>query len=183
MTAATALLIVDMINTFDFPRGRPLRQAALEIAPRIARLKRRVDAAGGHCIYVNDNFASWNVDFHALVSLALDSPGREIVEHLAPSSCDWHLLKGRHSAFHQTPLQTVLKENGVERVLVSGVSTESCVLATALDAHIHQFDVAVVSDCVASSSAARRSSALTVLRYGEIPVMSAARALGPASRR
>lgn len=178
MSSDTALLIVDMINTFDFPRGRPLRQAALAVAPRIARLKRRVDEAGGRCIYVNDNFAGWNVDFHALVSLALDSPGREVVEPLAPSSCDWHLLKGRHSAFHQTPLQTVLQEHGIGRVLVCGLSTESCVLATALDAHIHHFEVAVVSDCVASSSAARRSSALAVLRYGAIPVMSAARALG-----
>lgn len=177
MNAQTALLIVDMINTFDFPRGRPLRRAALEIAPRIARLKRRVEDRGGRCLYANDNFASWNVDFHALVSLALDSPGRAIVEHLAPSTCDWHLLKSRHSAFHQTPLQTVLQEAGVTRVLVCGVSTESCVLATALDAHIHQFDVAVISDCVASSSEARRTSALTVLRYGEIPVLSAARAL------
>lgn len=172
-----ALLIVDMVSTFDFPRGAPLRRAAHGIAPRLAALKARVKAAGGLCVYANDNFADWSSDFQTLVQLARQSPGRAVLEPIAPDADDAHVLKPRHSAFHQTALHHLLKSRDVARVLVTGVSTESCVLATALDARIRELEVCVVSDCVASSSPARRMHALAVLRHCDIPVRAAARAL------
>jgi nicotinamidase-related amidase len=52
----TALLLIDVINDFDFPRGDELFRQALPIAPNIAELKRRARAAGIPAVYVNDNF-------------------------------------------------------------------------------------------------------------------------------
>lgn len=182
MTERTALLIIDMISPFDFPRGAALRRAALAMAPRLAGLKRRIKKAGGLCVYANDNFADWASDFDALVQLARQSPGREVLEAVQPERDDPHVLKPRHSAFHQTALECVLDAGNIRRVLVTGVTAESCVLATALDARIRELDVAVVSDCVASSSPARRADTLSVLRYGNIPVVTAARALTAPAR-
>ena len=182
MSARTALLIIDMVSPFDFPRGPALRRAALAMAPRLAGLKHRIKRAGGLCVYANDNFADWASDFDALVQLARQSPGGEVLEAVAPEHDDMHVLKPRHSAFHQTALESVLDAEKIDRVLVSGVATESCVLATALDARIRELEVAVISDCVASSSEARRANTLSVLRYGEIPVVSAARAMTAPAR-
>lgn len=182
MSPRTALLIIDMVSPFDFPRGPALQRAALAMAPRLAALKRKIKKAGGRCIYANDNFAGWGHDFNALVELARQSPGRAVLEAVPPEQDDLHVLKPRHSAFHQTALECVLEGEDIRRVLVTGVTAESCVLATALDARIRELDVAVVSDCVASSSASRRADTLSVLRYGEIPVISAARALSAPAR-
>ncbi|MCD9027586.1 cysteine hydrolase [Luteimonas sp. BDR2-5] len=177
MTDAPALLILDMISTFDFPRGDALRRAAIAAAPGIGRLKRRVRRGGGTCIYVNDNFTAWRSEFPALVALARESKAAPILDHLAPDADDDLVLKPRHSAFHQTPLQFILERTGIRRLLITGVSTEACVLATALDARMFAFDVVVVSDCVASSSPRRRSDALAVLRHCEFKVRRAAAAL------
>lgn len=182
VTERTALLIIDMISPFDFPRGAALRRAALTMAPRLAGLKRKVKKAGGLCVYANDNFAGWASDFDALVQLARQSPGRAVLEAVPPERDDFHVLKPRHSAFHQTALECVLDSENIRRLLITGVATESCVLVTALDARIRELDVAVISDCVASSSPSRRADTLAVLRYGEIPVTPAARALTAPAR-
>jgi len=169
-SAPVALLIVDMVGTLDFPRCASLRRAAHYVAPRLAVLKARVEAAGGLCVHANDDFADWCSDFQALVQLARQSPGREVLGPIAPDADDAHVLEPRHSPFHQTALHRLLKAREVSRVLISGVSTESCVLASALDARIRELDVCMVSDCVASSSPARRmnpsrSCATAMFRY------------------
>jgi hypothetical protein len=51
-----ALLLIDVINNFEFPDGEVLLRRALEIAPRLSRLKDRAVTAGVPIIYVNDNF-------------------------------------------------------------------------------------------------------------------------------
>jgi nicotinamidase-related amidase len=175
MTDRTALLVLDMINTFDFPRGAALLRASQVIAPRVARLKARVKASDGLCVYVNDNFAGWSSDFQALVALAGQSAGQRVLDVIQPHADDMQILKPRHSAFYQTALASVLGEARVQRVLVAGVSAEACVLATALDAHILDLDVCVISDCVASSSSARRTHALAVMRYCNLRTATAAK--------
>ena len=62
-----ALLIIDMINLFDFPGGRALAAAADRASRVVERVRARFHAAGSPVVYVNDNFADWRADFHALV--------------------------------------------------------------------------------------------------------------------
>lgn len=100
MPARVALLILDMVSTFDFPRGAPLRREAQAMAPRLGALRSRVKASGGVCVYANDNFADWCSDFTTLVQLARQSPGRHVLEAVTPDADDAHVLKPRHSAFH-----------------------------------------------------------------------------------
>jgi len=159
-----ALLIVDMINPFDFDGGARLAVRTGRVVRRISRLKERIKAGGGICLYVNDNFGMWQSDFRQLVARVRTTRGDAIADALLPVDDDRFVLKPKHSGFFQTPLPLLLEHEGVDRVVVTGIATDACVLATALDAHMRDLDCHVPSDCTEAMTDARRKAALTVLR-------------------
>jgi nicotinamidase-related amidase len=161
-----ALLIVDMINLFDFEDGQALGRNALRMAAILKRLRDRFDAAKLPVIYVNDNFMRWQADFKDLIEACVQSggPSSNIVKALAPETGHYHVLKPKHSAFLDTPLAMLLDKLRVERVVVTGIAAEACVAATAQDAKMREFEVWVPSDCVAASTAERKRLALRWLR-------------------
>lgn len=63
---------------------------------------------------------------------------------------DHVVVKTRDSAFHDTGLAGWLAERGVDRLVLAGVSTESCIAATATDAYAHDLEVVLVEDATAS---------------------------------
>jgi len=162
----SALLIVDMINPLDFPGAKSLLRQAIPAARRIATLRGRMKANGSPSIYVNDNFTRWRCDFTELVAICSqpDAPGAPLVEMLAPTRDDYLVLKPKHSGFFASPLEVLLAQLGVRRVVVTGIAGDGCVLATATDAHMRDFEVSVPSDCCASISKARNDRALRLLR-------------------
>lgn len=148
----TALLLIDLINDFEFPRGDELYAQTLPIAPRIAALKKRAAEAGIPCIYVNDNFGRWQSKFEQIVEHCLsdDVRGRVIVEQLVPGPRDYFVLKPKHSGFYQTPLELLLKHLGTQRLILTGVSSNSCVLFTANDAYMRDMELVIPEDCMAA---------------------------------
>jgi nicotinamidase-related amidase len=162
----TALLIVDMINPLDFPGARALQRQALPVAAAIARLKARLKPRGVPVIYVNDNFTQWLRDFHELVAICSrpDAPGAALITPIAPEHDDYLVLKPKHSAFLASPLDVLLHQLDVRHVIVTGIAGDGCVMTTAADAHMREFEVSVPSDCCASISRARNQRALQVLR-------------------
>ncbi len=151
-THHTALLLIDLINDFEFPRGDELFAQALPIAPRIAALKKRATELGIPAIYVNDNFGRWQSKFEEIVGHSLNDKvrGRPFVEQLVPGPRDYFVLKPKHSGFYQTPLELLLKHLGAERLILTGVSTNSCVFFTAGDAYMRDLELIVPEDCVAA---------------------------------
>ena len=162
----SALLIVDMINLFDFDGGATLAAAAGPASRAIARLRRRFHAAGAPVIYANVNVADWRSDFHGLVATCSypGSPGAAIASRLAPEREDYFVLKPKHSAFLCTPLPFLLSSLGTRRLLVTGIAADACVLATAIDGNAHGYEVQVVRDAVAARTPKLASDALSVLR-------------------
>jgi hypothetical protein len=73
--SGTALLVIDMISAWDFPDAERLVPRALRIAPRIAALKARCQAAGVPVIYANDNRGRWRSAFGELVDAARRAGG------------------------------------------------------------------------------------------------------------
>ena len=63
---------------------------------------------------------------------------------------DHCIVKTRDSAFHGTGLLAWLEERDVDRLVLAGVSTESCIAATATDAYAHDLRVTLVVDATAS---------------------------------
>lgn len=158
----TALLLIDVINDFEFPRGDELFHCALPIASPLARLKRRAQVAGIPAVYVNDNFGRWQSNFQQIVNHCLHENvrGQSFVAQLVPEEQDYFVLKPKHSGFYQTPLELLLKHFGAKRLIITGVSTNSCVLFTASDAYMRDLQVIVPSDCVAACSTQEQSAAL-----------------------
>ncbi|MCW0377950.1 hypothetical protein NB697_000796 [Xanthomonas sacchari] len=152
---APALLIVDMISRFDFPDGARLAEAALPVAARIAQLRARFHRRGWPVLFANDNFADWRTDFEGLWTLCADPKqrGARIAACLAPRPQDYYVLKPKHSAFLGSALALLLARLQTTRLLVTGIATDACVLATAIDARMR---ACAISRCRCRPRAARR---------------------------
>ena len=160
-----ALLLIDVINDFEFEGGEDLVPPAIRAATNIAALKKRAKLAGIPAIYVNDNFGKWRSDFKKMVDNCLDNntPGKPIVELLLPEPDDYFVLKPKHSAFHATPLDMLLKNIGAKVLVLSGLTADNCILATATDAHMLEYDLVVPNDCVAAATSAQKRHALKLI--------------------
>ena len=165
-THHTALLLIDVINDFEFPRGDELFREALPIAPRIRELKRRTRALGIPAIYINDNFGRWQSNFEQIVQHCLQPGvrGKPFVEQLVPDEHDYFVLKPKHSSFYQTPLELLLKHLGAQRLILTGVSTNSCVLFTANDAYMRDMELIIPRDCVAACNAQEHDFAIEQMK-------------------
>lgn len=158
----TCLLIIDMINEFTFDRAEQLFPAIEQSAQKIAALKQHMKEADAPVIYVNDNFGQWRSDFRTLVNRCLQDGcrGRKIAEILAPNEDDYFVLKPKHSGFFATPLELLLDVLDVRRLILTGTAGNNCVLYTAADAYMREFQVAVPSDCIVSLDAEVNRTAL-----------------------
>lgn len=156
-----ALLLIDVINAFDFAGAGRLFRFAWPAARRIAALRAHCHAAGLPTIYVNDNFGRWTSDFRATVERCARHPVRgAIARLLRPEKSDYFVLKPRHSGFYLTPLELLLRDLGARRLILTGFASDMCVLHTAVDAHMRHFPLTIVSDCVAAESTAINRFAL-----------------------
>jgi nicotinamidase-related amidase len=175
---ASAVLVIDLINPFDFPGAAPLLRETRKIVPTVRRVLRRARAAGVPVIYCNDNFGQWRSDFRSNVDLCAgeDARGAAVVREVVPAPLDYFILKPKHSAFFETPLRILLNQLGVKRLALLGIAADSCILTTALDAHIREYEVAVVRDAVAAQTPARTRQALDILRTDRPIRVVAARA-------
>jgi nicotinamidase-related amidase len=161
-----ALLLIDVVNPFDFGGAAQLLRHARPAARRIQALKRRAAGAGVPVVYVNDNYGDWHANFADLVERCSrpDSPGREVVRRVLPEDGDYYVLKPLHSGFHSTSLDVLLGRLRVRTVVLTGFAAHICVLFTAMDAYMRGFEVVVASDCVASERPRQKALALEQMR-------------------
>jgi nicotinamidase-related amidase len=138
----TALLLIDVINDMEFDHGKMLLKHALPMAKNILALKKRARRAGVPVIYVNDNFG----------------------ELLQPEENDYFVLKPKHSGFFSTTLDTLLEYLEVNRLILTGIAGNICVLFTANDAYMRDFDLVIPSDCVVSNEPQINRNALQQMK-------------------
>ena len=146
-----ALLIIDLISDFRFEDGEKLARVARRITSPIARLSKRARASGVPVIYVNDNRGRWRSDRTEMLErcLGADSLGKDMVEELAPENEDYFIFKPKHSGFFATPLAALLEHLGARTLILTGLTTEQCILFTAIDAYVREYELIVPRDCVA----------------------------------
>jgi nicotinamidase-related amidase len=164
--AAVALLLIDVINDLEFPDGKNLLQHALPMARAIAALKHRAKQAGVPVVYVNDNFGRWQSNFNNQVEHCLRDGvrGQPVVELLRPEEHDYFVLKPKHSGFYSTALDVLLDYLEVQTLILTGIAANICVLFTANDAYMRDFNLIVPQDCVASNTSEVNSQALDQMR-------------------
>jgi nicotinamidase-related amidase len=158
----TVLLMIDVINPLQFDGAEDLAPPALEAAAANARLKADLAREGVPAVYVNDNFGHWRSDFRALVARCrrLGGPAAALVRRLAPGPDDLTVLKPRHSAFHETPLELLLTQMGARDLVVTGLATDLCVQFSASDAFVRGYRLWIPEDCTAAESLERKRAAL-----------------------
>jgi nicotinamidase-related amidase len=161
-----ALLLIDVINDLEFESGEELLRHALPMAERLAELKRRAKGAGVPVIYVNDNFGKWQSDFKQVLEHCLndDVRGRPLAEILKPDEDDYFVLKPKHSGFFSTTLDILLDYLQAKTLILTGLTGDICVLFTAHDAYMRDFDLVIPADCVASNDPKENEYTLRKMR-------------------
>ena len=164
--SSVALLMIDVVNDLDFPGNSEVLRDAPRMARRLSQLKKRAKEHGVACVYVNDNFGLWRSDFAAIVEQCQKTKaGRRVVDSVPPQKDDYFVLKPTHSGFYSTCLDVLLKYIGARKLIVTGISTNICVMFTAIDAYMRGFELFVPSDCVISNS--RQSSKYALVQMQE----------------
>ena len=149
MADRTALVVVDMLNPYDFEDAEQLARSVEDTIEPISGLIERAGKAEVPVIYVNDNYGDWNSSQEELARRALDGERPDLVEPLLPPDGSKFVLKARHTIFYGTPLDHLLHEEEIDRLVLAGQVTEQCILYSALDAYVRHYDVVVPPDAVA----------------------------------
>ncbi len=149
----SALLIIDMLNDFIEDGGALVVPQAKRIVPRLSGILAAARDQGVKVIFVTDSHREDDHEFRWWPAHAVsDTWGGMVVDELRPMPGEYIVPKRRYSAFFGTDLDTYLREMEVRKLYLAGVLTNICVYATALDASMRNYGVAVFKDAVASLS-------------------------------
>lgn len=158
-----ALLVIDMINGFDFEGAKCLKPSASRAADAVIELRSSAEEAGYPVIYVNDNFGEWHSDKKRIIARAMETDS-EITPRLYPGDADYFVLKPQFSGFYATSLPVLLPKLGISRLILTGIATDICILFTAADAHMRDYSLWVPENCVAAEDDCRGACALSIMR-------------------
>jgi|SRR5947209_7756180 len=145
---ATALTVIDMLNTYEHEDAETLMRSVEKTLPAIQRLVQRARDEETLIVYVNDNYGDWAAGRAELTERAL-ACHRELIEPIEPPPDVPFVAKARHSAFYETQLEYILRQEEIDRVVLTGQVTEQCILYSALDAYVRHFGVVVPRDACA----------------------------------
>ena len=162
--ATVALLIVDVINDLNFPEAKQLMRFVPAMSRKLRKLKERAKAVGVPVIYVNDNFGRWRSDIRRLVEHCRQGHARELVDALRPDEDDYCVLKPKHSGFFSSTLETLLRYLGVRRLVITGIAGNFCVLFTANDAYMRDYELVIPADCTISNTTRENKEALSLMK-------------------
>ncbi|MDL4842669.1 cysteine hydrolase family protein [Aquibacillus rhizosphaerae] len=178
----SALLIINMQNAFVHPEGS-LSKLGLDTSrtsfavDSIRQLKEAFQVQRCPIIYIQhkdkedpDLIAkvfSPNMELKQYVENSWDS---EIIDELKPEDGDYIIEKSRFSAFYHTQLDELLRELGVETLVVTGVATNLCVESTIRDAFYREYQVFVPKEATASYTFEQEQGALAnfELAFGSV---------------
>ncbi|MES2537756.1 MAG: isochorismatase family cysteine hydrolase [Pseudomonadota bacterium] len=172
----TALVVIDMQNFFMTEPYLAACPMAREIVPNVNRLAEAVRKGGGKVIWVQ-NFAPWESQQSWSVardlylpakaqsrweSMQRDAHGFQLWPALDVRDDDERVLKRRYSAFIQgsSNIENVLRDHGIDTIIVAGVATNVCCDSTARDAMMLNYRAVMASDACAAASDQEHAAAL-----------------------
>jgi nicotinamidase/pyrazinamidase len=162
-----ALLVIDMLNDF-VRKGAPLEVPdARTIIPIVHREIEKARAAGNPVIYLCDSHTPDDKEFskygwppHAVRG----TMGAKVIDELKPSNGDIVIQKTTYSGFFGTDLEENLKRLGVDLLRLTGDVTHICVMFTASDAVLRDYQVTVVEKGVAGIAQEDHEAALRIMK-------------------
>ncbi|MYL34402.1 isochorismatase family protein [Pontibacillus yanchengensis] len=162
----TAIIIIDLINDFKFKHGQQLFKQTENILPNILHLKSYAKKHNHPIIYVNDHYKLWQADLKRIYLKCRNNQNQHMLDQIMPNESEeeYFLIKPKHSAFHQTALQALLSELHVHHLILTGIAGNICVLFSANDAYMREYDISVPSDGIASNDPKDNEYALTMMK-------------------
>ena len=145
-----AILVVDMLN--DFVYGALTCERGKAIVTATAQLLDAARKAGVPVIFCNDAHRK-GIDRELIIwgdHAIAGTPGAEVIPELKVSDRDYVVPKRRYSGFFQTDLDILLKELGVQTVVMTGLHAHMCVRHTSADAYCLGYDVVVAKEATDS---------------------------------
>jgi nicotinamidase-related amidase len=149
VTVTRALLVIDMLNHYEHEDAEPLMQSVRAALPAIGGLIEQARERATLVVYVNDNHGDWSAARAELIDRAMAGADPSLIEPILPDPDLPFVVKARHSVFYQTQLDYLLRQHGIERLVLAGQVTEQCILYSALDAYVRHYEVIVPRDAVA----------------------------------
>ena len=146
---SAALIVIDMLNPYEHEDAEPLMESVREALPSLRELIEQAPRADLLTVWVNDNHGDWTAGRRKLTQRAMAGAAPELIEPIAPPEDMPFVVKARHSVFYQTQLEYLLRQEGVDRLVLAGQVTEQCILYSALDAYVRHFEVVVPRTAVA----------------------------------
>ena len=182
----TALVVVDM-QLYFMGEGQPSEcPVAREIVPNVNRLADATRRAGGTVIWIQtvsgpDSLDFWSVYYQRMT----DKAGNARVEGMSPGGSGYDLWpeldvreedrivnKTRYSGFipSPSPLEGVLRDGGIDTLLITGVSTCTCCESTARDAMMLNFRTMMISDGCAAPEDELHAATLNqfYIQFGDV---------------
>jgi nicotinamidase-related amidase len=159
----TALIVVDMLTSYDFDDADAVADNAGGAVDRIRMLLDRAEGEDVELVYVNDNYGDWRASRDQLVRDALRGRHPELVEPIVPPEDADFVMKARHDIFYMTPVDYLLRQRECGRIVITGQVTEQCVLYSALAAYVRHFEVIVPRDAVAHIDEGLADAALRMM--------------------
>jgi biuret amidohydrolase len=193
--ARTAMIVVDMQNDFVAEGAALQSKQALAMADELAQTLAFCRDNGIRVIYTAHVHREDGSDMGLYddlyppidqrAALVDGTPGSEIFPALTPAPGEHVIKKHRYSGFFATDLDLILREWGIDSVVISGTTTENCCHATARDAMFHNYKVAFLSDATgtfdypdvgwgAMSADDVHRATLSILAFSTAHVMTAA---------
>jgi len=189
MEEKPALLIIDMVkDNLDKSRPVPITPLARRLFDPINRLTGAFRNASWPVVFATDAFAVGDFIFggkmkpHSLAGTA----GAKVADELDLHPEDLWLPKPRFSAFFRTGLEQWLRARGVTLCAVAGITTNFCVLTTAMDALCSDFKAVILEDCTTAATESIHRLTLDIYRknvlYPLFRIMTSAQLLDELSR-
>ncbi|MEM4717612.1 MAG: isochorismatase family cysteine hydrolase [Desulfurococcaceae archaeon] len=158
-----AILVVDMLKEFIY--GRLRSPGAFEIVPMIKNIIDKAHERKIPVVYLGDRHLPFDHELRIWGPHAIQGdPDAEILDELKPSSMDIVLYKRSYSGFRETGLDYILRDLGVDTVILTGIHTHICVLHTAIDAYYNRYKIIVVEDAVSAFSKEDHEYALKYMK-------------------
>ncbi len=161
----SALLIIDMINDFNFTHGNLLLTHANPIIEPILHLKGSMKEQGLPIIYINDHYNLWQADFGKIIDTCKNEKNETLIEKIKPTENDYFLIKPKYSAFYGTALHTLLQQLKVNKLVITGIAGNICVLFTANDAYMREYQLWIPENTIASAAIEDNKYALSMMNH------------------
>jgi nicotinamidase-related amidase len=147
----TALLLADMLVDFVSPRGKLFVPDTRKTIGPLRSLLGKARAAGAPIVYIQDwhrpddpEFSIWGP--HAIQ----ETKGTKVIPELAPAPRDFVVRKRTYDPFFATDLDLLLRQKGIQNLVITGTVANICVLHAAGSASLRGYQVVVPIDTISA---------------------------------